>query len=47
MSAASPRPRSALRAFLGSEAAGGVLLMAAAALALVAANGRSPAPIGT
>jgi len=31
-------PRSALRAFLGSEAAGGILLMAAAALALVAAN---------
>jgi NhaA family Na+:H+ antiporter len=33
-----PRPRSALRAFLRSEAGGGVLLMAAAALALVLAN---------
>ena len=33
------RPRSALRAFLSSEAAGGVLLIAAAALALVVANG--------
>jgi NhaA family Na+:H+ antiporter len=32
------RPRSALRAFLGSEAGGGILLMAAAALALIAAN---------
>ncbi|HEX8261467.1 MAG TPA: Na+/H+ antiporter NhaA, partial [Allosphingosinicella sp.] len=32
------RPRSALRAFLKSEAAGGVLLMAAAAAALVVAN---------
>jgi NhaA family Na+:H+ antiporter len=32
------RPRSALREFLGSEAAGGVLLMAAAALALIVAN---------
>ena len=31
--------RSALRAFLDSEAAGGVLLMAAAAAALVVANG--------
>ncbi|MEA3066401.1 MAG: Na+:H+ antiporter, NhaA family [Sphingomonadales bacterium] len=31
-------PRSALRAFLSSEAAGGVLLMAAAAAALAAAN---------
>jgi NhaA family Na+:H+ antiporter len=31
--------RSALREFLDSEAAGGVLLMAAAALALIAANG--------
>lgn len=34
----SPRPRSALRAFLKSEAAGGIVLMVAAALALVAAN---------
>ncbi len=33
------KPRSALRAFLSSEAAGGVLLMAAAGLALVVANG--------
>ena len=33
------RPRSALRAFLDSEAAGGILLMAAAAAALLAANG--------
>ena len=32
------RPRSAVRAFLGSEAAGGILLMAAAALAMVIAN---------
>jgi NhaA family Na+:H+ antiporter len=32
------RPRSALRRFLKSEAAGGVLLMAAAALALIVAN---------
>src|ERR1044072_4299644 len=32
------KPRSALRHFLDSEAAGGLLLMAAAALALVAAN---------
>ena len=32
------RPRSALRAFLSSEAGGGVLLMAAAAAALVVAN---------
>ena len=32
------RPRSALRAFLNSEAAGGMLLMAAAAAALLAAN---------
>ena len=31
--------RSALRAFLDSEAAGGIVLMAAAALALLAANG--------
>jgi NhaA family Na+:H+ antiporter len=35
----SARPRSALRAFLDSEAAGGILLMAAAAAALLAANG--------
>jgi Na+:H+ antiporter, NhaA family len=34
----SPRPRSALRAFLKSEAAGGIVLMAAAALALIVAN---------
>ena len=33
------RARSALRDFLDSEAAGGILLMAAAALALLAANG--------
>ncbi|WP_031341266.1 Na+/H+ antiporter NhaA [Novosphingobium lindaniclasticum] len=33
------RPRSALRDFLRSEASGGILLMAAAALALVVANG--------
>ncbi len=33
------RARSALRHFLGSEAAGGILLMAAAALALIMANG--------
>ncbi len=32
------RPRSALREFLSSEAAGGLLLMAAAALALIVAN---------
>ncbi|HEU0134937.1 MAG TPA: Na+/H+ antiporter NhaA, partial [Allosphingosinicella sp.] len=32
------RPRSALRDFLGSEAAGGILLMGAAALALIVAN---------
>jgi Na+:H+ antiporter, NhaA family len=32
------RPRSAMRAFLRSEAAGGILLMAAAALAMLAAN---------
>jgi Na+:H+ antiporter, NhaA family len=32
------RPRSALRAFLNSEAAGGYLLMAAAAIALIVAN---------
>jgi Na+:H+ antiporter, NhaA family len=40
MHAAAPRPRSALRAFLSSEASG-VVLMGAAALALVVAN--SPA----
>ncbi len=34
----STRPRSALRAFLRSEAAGGIVLMAAAALALIVAN---------
>ena len=34
-----PHRRSALRAFLDSEAAGGIVLMAAAALALLAANG--------
>jgi NhaA family Na+:H+ antiporter len=34
----SPRPPSALREFLRSEAAGGIVLMAAAALALVVAN---------
>jgi Na+:H+ antiporter, NhaA family len=33
-----PRPRSAMRAFLKSEAGGGVVLMAAAALALIIAN---------
>jgi NhaA family Na+:H+ antiporter len=33
-----PAPRSALREFLESEAAGGILLMAAAALAMIAAN---------
>jgi NhaA family Na+:H+ antiporter len=32
------RPRSALRAFISSEASGGIVLMAAAALALVVAN---------
>jgi Na+:H+ antiporter, NhaA family len=32
------KPRSAMRAFLRSEAAGGILLMAAAALAMLAAN---------
>ena len=34
----SARPRSALRAFLRSEASGGIVLMAAAALALIVAN---------
>jgi Na+:H+ antiporter, NhaA family len=38
MHPAAPRPRSALRAFLNSEASGGVVLMGAAALALVVAN---------
>jgi Na+:H+ antiporter, NhaA family len=38
MQAAPPRPRSALRALLNSEASGGVVLMGAAALALVVAN---------
>jgi NhaA family Na+:H+ antiporter len=33
-----PRPRSALRHFLQGEAAGGILLMAAAALAMIVAN---------
>ena len=33
-----PRPRSTLRAFLHSEAAGGVVLIAAALLAMIAAN---------
>src|SRR5215217_1277007 len=33
------RPRSALRAFLAAEAAGGIVLIAAAALAVLAANG--------
>lgn len=32
------RPRSALRAFLASEAAGGIILMGAAALAMIVAN---------
>jgi NhaA family Na+:H+ antiporter len=39
MAVKSNAPRSALRQFLSSEAAGGMLLMAAAALALVVANG--------
>jgi Na+:H+ antiporter, NhaA family len=39
MSGSETRPRSALRHFLSSEAAGGILLMAAAALALILANG--------
>lgn len=39
MSHRAATPRSALRHFLASEAAGGIILMAAAALALVAANG--------
>lgn len=34
----SPRPRSAMRAFLKSEAGGGIALMSAAALALIVAN---------
>ena len=32
------RPRSVLRSFLATEAAGGIVLMAAAALALIVAN---------
>ena len=39
MASVDPRPRSAMRAFLASEAVGGLVLMAAAALALVVANG--------
>jgi NhaA family Na+:H+ antiporter len=35
---AETKPRSALRAFFGNEAAGGIMLIAAAALALIAAN---------
>jgi NhaA family Na+:H+ antiporter len=35
---AAPRPRSAFRAFLNNEAAGGIILMAAALVALVIAN---------
>jgi NhaA family Na+:H+ antiporter len=38
MHAATPRPRSALRAFLHIEVSGGLVLMGAAALALVVAN---------
>src|SRR5690606_5356541 len=38
MSAARARPASALRDFLQGEAAGGVILMAAAALAMLVAN---------
>ncbi len=38
MTAVSHRPPSALRSFLASEAAGGILLMVAAALAMVVAN---------
>lgn len=38
MTASRPTPRSALREFLESESAGGILLMAAAALAMLAAN---------
>lgn len=38
MHALTPRPRSALRAFLNNEASGGLVLMGAAALALVVAN---------
>jgi len=37
-----PRPRSALRSFLASEASGGILLMIAAALAMIVAN----SPVG-
>lgn len=39
MTAIRPTPRSALRAFLESEAAGGILLIVAAALAMLVANG--------
>jgi NhaA family Na+:H+ antiporter len=39
MTRSKPHRRSALRAFLDSEAAGGIILMAAAALAMLAANG--------
>jgi NhaA family Na+:H+ antiporter len=38
MTTARPRPLSALRAFLRSESAGGLLLMGSAALALLVAN---------
>ncbi|HVJ01832.1 MAG TPA: Na+/H+ antiporter NhaA [Sphingomonas sp.] len=38
MRAAKPRPRSALRDFLKSEAAGGIVLIAAAAVAMLVAN---------
>lgn len=38
MTATAPPRRSALRAFLSSEAAGGIILMAAAALAMLVAN---------
>ena len=39
MTATLPTPRSALREFLKSEAAGGILLMGSAALAMLVANG--------
>jgi NhaA family Na+:H+ antiporter len=39
MTRQAPRPRSTLRRFLASEAAGGICLMAAAALAMIVANG--------
>ena len=41
---AAPRPLSALRAFLSGEASGGIVLMAAAVVAMVLAN--SPAALG-